>query len=40
MMSSNLTTGERIARIALAILAALVLVFLVAPIVIIVPLSF
>ena len=36
----NLTPGQRFARTALAILAALVLVFLVAPIVVIVPLSF
>ena len=40
MTMENLTPGQRFARTALAILAALVLVFLVAPIVVIVPLSF
>ena len=35
-----LTTGQRVARAALAVLSLTVLVFLVAPIVIIVPLSF
>ena len=36
----SLTPGQRVARVALAVLAALVLAFLVAPILIIVPLSF
>jgi putative spermidine/putrescine transport system permease protein len=40
MPDLNLTFGQHFARIALATLSALVLVFLVAPIVIIVPLSF
>jgi putative spermidine/putrescine transport system permease protein len=40
MPEANLTLAQRFARVALATLAALVLVFLVAPIVIIVPLSF
>ena len=40
MSEANLTLAQRFARLALATLAALVLVFLVAPIVIIVPLSF
>ncbi|HSU44438.1 MAG TPA: ABC transporter permease [Casimicrobiaceae bacterium] len=40
MTRSNRTAGERIARVGLAILAALVLAFLVVPIVVIVPLSF
>jgi putative spermidine/putrescine transport system permease protein len=40
MPDSNMTFAQRFARVALATLAALVLVFLVAPIVIIVPLSF
>jgi len=40
MSEANLTLAQRFARVALATLAALVLVFLVAPIVIIVPLSF
>src|SRR5512144_1092770 len=40
MGERTLTPGQRISRIALAVLSALVLVFLVAPIVIIVPLSF
>jgi len=40
MRESNLTIGQRVMRIALAVLTALVLMFLVAPILIIVPLSF
>jgi putative spermidine/putrescine transport system permease protein len=40
MQGSASTTGERIARIALAVFTGLVLVFLVAPILTIVPLSF
>jgi len=40
MREANRTIGERCADVALALLTALVLVFLVAPIVIIVPLSF
>jgi putative spermidine/putrescine transport system permease protein len=40
MSEANLTLAQRFARLALATLAALVLVFLVAPIVVIVPLSF
>jgi putative spermidine/putrescine transport system permease protein len=40
MNERNLTLGQRIARIALAIVAAVVLTFLVAPILVIVPLSF
>ena len=40
MTASNVTIGQRITRIALAVLAALVLAFLVVPILIIVPLSF
>ena len=37
---SNLTIGQRVSRVALALVTALVLAFLVAPILIIVPLSF
>ncbi|MGE5172100.1 MAG: ABC transporter permease [Rudaea sp.] len=40
MTPSNLTLGQRAARVALACVTALVLVFLVAPIAVIVPLSF
>jgi putative spermidine/putrescine transport system permease protein len=40
MVDANATLGQRVAGIALAVFAALVLVFLVAPILIIVPLSF
>ena len=40
MPEANLTLAQRIAHVALATFAALVLIFLVAPIVIIVPLSF
>ena len=40
MAERNLTAGQRISRVALAMLTALVLAFLVAPILIIVPLSF
>jgi len=40
MLDSNETVGQRLSGVALAVLTALVLVFLVAPILIIVPLSF
>src|SRR5436190_18632563 len=40
MVERTLTAGQRVTRVALALLSTLVLVFLVAPIVIIVPLSF